>query len=170
MLLQYGRLFTKKDKIIIENVQRRATKLVPSCKNLSYTQRLRKLGLPTLEYRRERADMIQVYKILHDIDTIDKDKLFTLASYRATRGHSYKLHKKGSRLNLRANTFSNRVVNTWNELPNTVVTAPSVNCFKTRLNNHWHGHPFKFDPACYKTDHPTREIRRYYQHTSIEVR
>ena len=44
----------KKDKIIIENIQRRATKLVDSCKNLSYPERLRKLGLPTLEYRRER--------------------------------------------------------------------------------------------------------------------
>ena len=51
----------KKDKIIIENIQRRATKLVDSCKNLSYPERLCKLGLPTLEYRRERADLIQVY-------------------------------------------------------------------------------------------------------------
>ena len=53
-------LLYKKDKIIIENVQRRATKLVASCKNLSYPERLRKLGLPSLEYRRERADMIQI--------------------------------------------------------------------------------------------------------------
>ena len=46
-----------------------------------------------LEYRRERADMIQTYKILHGIDKIDKDKLFTPALYSATRGHSYKLQK-----------------------------------------------------------------------------
>ena len=52
----------KKDRIILENVQRRATKLVASCRNLSYPQRLRKLGLPTLEYRRERVDLIQVFK------------------------------------------------------------------------------------------------------------
>ena len=83
----------KKDKIVIENVQRRATKLVSTCKNLPYHERLRKLGLPTLEYRRERADMIQIYKILHGIDKIDKDKLLTPALYRATRGHSYKLQK-----------------------------------------------------------------------------
>ena len=72
-------LFYKKDKIIRENVQRRATKLVTSCKHLPYPERLHKLGLPTLEYRRERADMIQIYKNLHDIDTVDKDKLFTTA-------------------------------------------------------------------------------------------
>ena len=72
----------KKDKIIIENIQRRATKLVD-------TERLRKLGLPTLEYRRKRADLIQVYKILNDIDIVDKEKLFTRAQCTATRGTSY---------------------------------------------------------------------------------
>ena len=65
-----------------------------SCKHLSYPERLRKLGLPTLEYRRERADMIQTYKILHNIDIVDKDKLFTTAQYQATRGHPYKLFKR----------------------------------------------------------------------------
>ena len=53
--------------------------------------------------------MIQVYKILNDIDIVEKDKLFTRAQYTATRGQSFKLHKKRSRLNVRANTFSNRV-------------------------------------------------------------
>ena len=151
--------FYKKDKIIIENVQRRATKLVSSCKDLSYPERLRTLGLPTLEYRRERADLIQVYKILHDIDSVDKGKLFTTAQYRATRGHSYKLHKERSRLNLRAGTFSNRVINAWNKLPENVVNAPSLNAFKSSLNRHWHGHPYKFEAACYQTGHPVTEYR-----------
>ena len=61
--------------IAIENVQRRATKLVTSVKNLSYPERLRKLGLPSLEYRRERADLVEVYKIMQNIDKIDRDKL-----------------------------------------------------------------------------------------------
>ena len=69
----------KKDRLILENVQRRATKLVASCRNLSYPERLRKLGLPTLESRRERADLIQVFKILNGIDCIVRDKLFTPA-------------------------------------------------------------------------------------------
>ena len=38
--------------------------------------------------------MVQVYKILNDIDIVEKDKLFTGAQYTATRGHSFKLHKK----------------------------------------------------------------------------
>ena len=65
----------KKDKITLENVQRRATGLVKWIKHLSYSERLKALGLPTLEYRRERADMIQVYKILHEIDKADREKL-----------------------------------------------------------------------------------------------
>ena len=67
----------KKDAIQIENVQRRATRLVSDLKNLSYTERLKTLGLQSLIYRRDRADMIQVYKILNGIDQMDKDTLFT---------------------------------------------------------------------------------------------
>ena len=78
----------KKDRIAIENVQRLATKLVKSISHLPYNDRLRVLGLPTLEYRRERADVTQVYKILHNIDKVDKSKLFTLSEYTASRGHS----------------------------------------------------------------------------------
>ena len=50
--------------------------------NLSYPERLKKLGLPTLEYRRTRADVFQVYKIQNGTDKVDKDKLFQLATYR----------------------------------------------------------------------------------------
>ena len=63
----------KKDKILLENVQRRATRLVKCLKHLSYEDRLRTLGLPSLEYRGERSDRIQVHKIMHGIDKVDKD-------------------------------------------------------------------------------------------------
>ena len=61
----------KKDMIIIENVQRRATKLVKRISHLPYSERLRSLGLPSLEYRRERADDVEVYKIMNQTDDID---------------------------------------------------------------------------------------------------
>ena len=47
----------------IEKVQKRATKLVQSCKGLAYSERLRVLGIPTLKYRWHRGDMIETYKI-----------------------------------------------------------------------------------------------------------
>lgn len=158
----------KKDRIALENVQRRATKLVHACRNLTYPERLRKLGLPTLEYRRLRADVIQVYKILNDIDIVDRDKLFKLATYRQTRGHPFKLYKERSRLNIRMNCFSNRVINTWNELPNNVVMAPSVNAFKGRLNQHWRGHPAKFNAPCYEPG-PTAGQRNYSRNASQQA-
>jgi hypothetical protein len=120
----------KKYKIALENVQRRATRLVYGFRHLPYPERLRQLGLPSLEYRRERADLIQVYKIINNIDIIDKDKMFTLSNYNATRGNNLKLFKRRSRLSLRANVFGNRVVETWNSLPNEVIFVPSVNAFK----------------------------------------
>ena len=63
----------KKDKIQIENIQRRATRLVNSLQGKSYSERLRSLGLPSLEYRRLTNDIVQVFKIIGDIDNIDKN-------------------------------------------------------------------------------------------------
>ena len=51
----------------IESVQRRATKMIPTIKDLLYSERLKKLKLPTLAYRRARGDMIEVYNIVTDI-------------------------------------------------------------------------------------------------------
>ena len=111
------------------------------------------------EIQKRNADLIQVFKILNNIDLVDKEKLFTIAEYRQTRGHPFKLFKRRSRLNIRANSFSNRVVNSWNTLPENVVNAPSLNAFKSRLNKHWYWHPNKFEAKCYQvgsTDPNTR--------------
>ena len=66
-------------KILLENVQRRATRLVKCVQNKTYQDRLIFLGLTSLEYRRERADMVQVCKIFrHNIEKVDKEKLFQM--------------------------------------------------------------------------------------------
>jgi len=62
---------TKKNKRILENVQRRNTKLVPELRDLPYERRLEELSLPTLEYCWQRVDMIILYKMLND--TFDFD-------------------------------------------------------------------------------------------------
>ena len=53
------------------------------------------------------------------------------------RGHSLKIRKDRPNLDTRKHFFRERVVNTWNKLPQHVVDAPSVNCFKNRLDKHW---------------------------------
>ena len=92
----------KKDCIAIENVQRRATRLVHGVRNLNYTERMKELGLPSLQYRRTRADMV---KIMNGIDKSDKDQLFTVQSEARTRGHTKNLFKKQIRLDLRKHFF-----------------------------------------------------------------
>jgi ribonuclease P/MRP protein subunit RPP40 len=108
----------QKDIQRIEKVQRRATKLVRSLRHMSYEDRLRKLDLPTLAYRRRRGDLIQVYKIMNGTNDIQRNTLFEMASTNiGTRGHSLKIQKQHSRLRLREHSFTNRVVNSWNSLP-----------------------------------------------------
>ena len=107
----------KKDKIMLENVQRHATRLVKALQGKTYPECLKSLGLPSLQYRRLRNDIVQTYKIVRDIGIVDKDKMFTIVTDTRTRGHKYKLFKRRSRLNIRKNVFtlfSNRVVDTWN--------------------------------------------------------
>ena len=69
LLLEYGATIWYPrfiaDVEILENVQRRATKLMPYFRELSYEERLKKLKLPTLVYRRLRGDMVEAYKLTH---------------------------------------------------------------------------------------------------------
>ena len=140
---------TVRDQKRIEAVQRRATRLVSNISDMTYEGRLRKLGIPTLQYRRSRADMIQVYKIIHGIDRISIPEFFEIVCESKTRGHQYKIAKKRSSTSMRKHTFSNRVVEEWNSLPEYVVDAPNTNVFKSRLNSAWKNHPYKFQPSFY---------------------
>jgi hypothetical protein len=135
-----------KDIRSLEGVQRRATRMVPSLRNLSYPERLQKLGLPTLSYRRRRGDAIECYKIFNGQYNIDPAKFFTIAEERRTRGHEMKVVKKSARTTTRQQVFSMRVVNDWNSLPESVVSAPSLNSFKNRLDQHWKQHPNLHNP------------------------
>ena len=130
----------------IENVQRRATKLIPSLKNLEYPERLKKLKMPTLKYRRLRGDMIETFKILSGkYDEEVASDLLVLDSNTMTRGHNKKLKKRHSRLNIRKYVFTNRVVDPWNNLPEKVVNAKTLVGFEIGLDKYWENQPVKFD-------------------------
>ena len=107
--LEYGSsvwsVIYNKEAIQLENVQRRATKLIKNIQHKTYTQRLKYLGLPSLQYRRLRADMIETYKILNNIDKVQYEQILPL-NQTTTRGHSKKLYKKNCRTNVRKYSFS----------------------------------------------------------------
>ena len=139
--LEYGNTvwspFKRKYINEIEKVQRNFTKRVFGMFDLEYCQRLEKLGLPSLEYRRVRGDLIETYKILQEIyDPITTNELFTLNTNNNTntRGHNFKLTKFSPTLNNNKYFFTNRVVNLWNQLPSDVVNSSSVNVFKNKID------------------------------------
>ncbi len=81
--------------------------------------------------------MILVYKILHGfLEGVQWQDFFQKSDTSRLRGHPLKLRKNRSRLDLRKFTFSQRVVNMWNDLPAEVVTASSVKMFKNKLEAH----------------------------------
>ena len=84
----------------LERVQHRATKLIPTIANLSYEQQLKILNLQSLYARRVRGDLIETYKILNGLTGTHINNYFTLNSNSITRGHSMKLFKERSRLNI----------------------------------------------------------------------
>ena len=121
----------------IEKAQKRATKLVISSKTFSHTDRLVQLGLPTLEYRRLRGDMIEVFKIITYIIIYDH-KVAPELIYninKVTRGNDFRLLKNRSHYDLRKFSFTNRIVNIWNSLSNAVVDVKFVEVFKYRRDN-----------------------------------
>lgn len=123
----------------IENVQIRATKLVNGLKDLDYEERLRRLNLPTLSYRRRRGDMIEIYKHFHSYDRATISPSFNPQN-RPSRKHNFQLYirqpKDGIR-GIETNSFYQRATGVWNNLPKTVVNAENINCFKTDLDQHW---------------------------------
>ena len=159
----------QKYKDEIENVQRRATKQINRLKDLPYPERLKRLNLPTLAYRRIRGDMIEMYKLLHNRYDIATSKFIKLhreynVQSERTRGHIWKVHKERNNINVRNESFPHRCVQMWNCLPEQVVSAASVLSFKNRLDKHWSREPIVYD---YKAPPPTR--RRNYMDLTIEA-
>ena len=65
-----------KDADMLEGVQKRATKMIPSLRNLPYEERLKRLGMFSLRRRRLRGDMIEMFKMIQGIDKVNLGKLF----------------------------------------------------------------------------------------------
>ena len=135
-----------KQKDSLEAVQRRATRQVPGLSKLSYEERLLKLKLPTLSYRRLRGDMIQVFKMLHPTVGYDKTlpHFFEKTITPNLRGHSQKLFVSRSNKDLRKFSFSQRIVKYWNDLPERVIMSKDVFNFEKNLDEFWDDQPLKY--------------------------
>ena len=146
--LEYANAFwhpyRKRDIVLLESVQKKATKYLPGMQNLSYEQRLRKLNLPTLSYRRLRGSMIETYKIFN---TYDKEAAPNLQlCQNQTRGHDKKLfYSRSNKHHPKLHAFNQRIVKPWNSLPADVINKPSLNSFKNALDKHWENLDLKYN-------------------------
>jgi len=145
-LIQFGPLTKKGDIEAIEIVQKSTTKLVISLslKKLPCKERLLQLNLHTLKYRRLRGDMIEVYKITHDM--YDRSVALELPrNVSSTKGNKYKLQNHSFHYNFRKFFFAARVVNVWNSLPDHVLDVNSLKQFDTRFDKFWGNQDAMFD-------------------------
>ena len=138
--LEYGNIiwypYLKRQSAAIEKVQRRATKILSNLKNKDYNQRLKILNLPSLKARRIRGDLIQAYKIFNDVDELNPNQLFpTNPTDRTLRNSTNKIFKPHFNTKEKKNSFSYRIANRWNELPEHVKNAPTTNAFKNKLDD-----------------------------------
>ena len=128
----------KKDSKVLEGVQRRFTKSLLGMRKMSYEERLKRTGLFSLERRRLRGDLIEVFKIMTGLSDLGKTELFKVRQGDQLRGHPLTLVKRRVHLGKVACFFTHRVMNSWNSLPHAVVLSKSVLEFKTALDDVWH--------------------------------
>jgi hypothetical protein len=111
--------------------------MISGFSSLDYPSRLQRLNLFSLKRRRLRGDLIIAFKLFNREIDMDPDDFFIRAVFPSTRGHDLKLFKPFVSTRRRAMSFSQRVINSWNKLPPTILSAQNSFMFKNLLDKSW---------------------------------
>jgi len=109
-----------KDKELLERIQHRFTRMIPRIKDLPYLNDFND-NLWTLEGRRVRADLIEVFKMINDLTNVKFEVFFKFDTNYRTRGHARKLKKNRFNRDPRRHFYTERIINAWNKLDNQTV-------------------------------------------------
>ena len=139
------RPYKKQEVKALEKIQRTATKCVPSIRNKSYNERLKILGLTSLEDRRQRGDLIQLFKFEQNFNDIDwyhplnrAPNTTVTGPANATRSSKRKYRQLVKGCPPRQNFFTNRTAEGWNELPEEITSSKSVENFKEKHDKYFY--------------------------------
>ena len=123
---------TSAESKLLEAVQSKATAMIYGMKKLNSEERRKKLGLMSLEQRRERGDMIEVFKILNGLTRINPNYFWQV---RDARGGSRLIKERAENgRRQRQSFFSYRVIQKWNLLSADIKMARSLEIFKNKLD------------------------------------
>jgi len=111
---------------------------VPELKGLSYAERLSRMDLTNLQIRRQRGDLIQMFKIINNFEKVNLVNDVVLNNGNRNynlRSHNRTIYREKMKyFQPRFNFLTNRVTTIWNKLPTEIVNAQSVNSFKAKLD------------------------------------
>lgn len=123
----------QKDQKMLDRVQHAVTRWPLDFKLLQYSDRLKKMNLPSLEARQRRSDLVQTYRIINDLLPDGRDCFLVIGNSTRLRGHKFKMRKEPFRTACRQRFLTNRVFEDWNALSPEVVNARDVYQFKKKL-------------------------------------
>ena len=131
--VQFWSTSLRKDIERLEEVQARATKLIPSVRHLGYVRRLEHLNLYSLEKHRLRGQLRETFKMLKGMNNIDYRHLLTFSKTQ-TRSNGWKLELKMFNTSQCGNFFTYKIAPIWNRLPTEAVNSASFEQFKIKLD------------------------------------
>ena len=117
---------------LLETVQKRATKQIPSIRHLPYSECLAAMGMDSLKLRHLATDFVNAHKVINHLTNSNLEHLFHL-HVSNTRGHAYKVRKQHCSRDFRKHFFTLRIAETWNKLPAYVVGCRSTESFKASM-------------------------------------
>ena len=140
--------YLKGDIDTLEKIQMRASKIPLELRKLPYEKRLEIWKLTTLEERRIRGDLIQMYKVLNGFESLDwytGPRFAPVTQTRSAHSNSNRLIREnfpskacndfGHFVSVRHEFFLNRTTQYWNNLSNSQILTNSLNSFKARIDN-----------------------------------